>query len=187
MPEKSTQPVDRTPETKRPMRAWWIVVPLLVAAIALWLWLGRGPRTHALPGYTQTWSAQLSGPVGAPQPPGEGRGVTVSAAARFEFVARPDKPVQAPVVARAALREGGILRPWDIPVEVSPEGVVRFGGIASERFPHANATYDVVLVIRGAASMSDAALLEWAAAPNRANTEGGVRVLHTTVRVLPAG
>ncbi|HEY8206536.1 MAG TPA: hypothetical protein VIG99_03575 [Myxococcaceae bacterium] len=113
-------------------RRWQTVAGVGVAAMAAALvLLIRPPRLAPLPTYEATFSGDLSmrgtGPQEVPARVGPGSVLTLTA--------RPQRPVQGPVVVESFLVRGDTPRPWQVPWQISAEGAVRLSGPAQELLP----------------------------------------------------
>jgi hypothetical protein len=111
--------------------------------------------------------------------PGADDVIDVHPETRFELVARPERPMAAPVAGRAALVHDGRARVWSVPVEASAEGAVRVTGNAGASFPGPG-EYDVVMAIAPAGALPDDAHL--LAVAEGARAPGDVRVVRAHVR-----
>lgn len=116
-----------------------LVLALLPTAVATALVLAV-LRVHfqppTLPRYVETSESEAV------------EGGTLAAHGRFEMAARPATPMSGAVGARGFLLKGDEVRPWDPPLSVSIDGVVRVAGSVDQLFAGVPAgTWEVAIAV----------------------------------------
>jgi hypothetical protein len=168
-------------------RAALIAAPLAAAAlVALALRLPRSAWSDPLamvPEYSLDVAGGDQGTRSAAPARNPSAPIELHAGSSLEIVLRPATAVQHPVVVRAFLVQGASARPWDVPMERSPDGAVRIAGEAGTLLRVPPGSWDLVFTV----SPEGAAPPDPDAVARAAHGERGTppwRLLNTPVRVL---
>lgn len=145
----ATRVADRVAERPRITwrRAALVAGPLAAAAVIV-LAL-RLPRSTASFPAVPEYSLDLAGGDRATRSgaPAETGTVAVHRESRLEIVLRPKTSVSGPVVVRSFLVRGDDARPWNVPMDRSPDGAVRIAGQAGTMLGVAPGSWDLAFTV----------------------------------------